>query len=261
MALPFRLEKWYFDFVTEDGRTFIGYSAHLQWWALYLHYFGYLYLDECHRVHHVNHFRKARSPTLMARELYWRIPGIQGVWHQQGASVRETLLDNQQGSIDWHGVMPMARAQMQSEEFGTLAGLGYVEHISMAIPPWQLPITRLIWGRFITGSQNIVWIRWISPSTPKTLVFHNGTRYEKASIEDDAIRFEGNSLYLTDPCSLRKGSIGTTVLAKAGWIKYLFPRSILSLRENKWRSHGVFQDSSGQSAAGWAIHESVDWFS
>ncbi|HQR07191.1 MAG TPA: hypothetical protein PLN21_10235 [Gemmatales bacterium] len=261
MTSPFRLDKWYFDFVTEDGRVFIGYTAHVRWWMLTLNYYGYLYLDECHRVHHVNHFSKAPSSKMKAGELGWQVPGIDGVWHQLQPSVRETLLDNQQGIIDWQGVMPMARAEAQFQELESLAGLGYVEHISMTIPPWRLPITRLIWGRFITGSESIIWIRWFSPSSPKTLVFHNGARYDEATIEDDVICFGENSLYLTEPCCLREGSIGSTVLTKAGWIKYLFPKSILSLRENKWRSHGVFQGSSGQSATGWTIHESVDWAS
>lgn len=259
MTSRFRLEKWYFDLITEDGRAFIGYSAHLQWWMLSLHYFGYLYLDEHQHVQRENQFRKAHSPILNSTELSWRVPGIYGIWHQLLPGVSETLLDNQQGSINWHVVMPMAQAELQSEKLGEITGLGYVEHIIMTIPPWQLPITRLIWGRFIAGSESIVWIRWFSPSDPKTLVFHNGTRYDVATIEDDIVRFEENSLFLSDPCCLRVGSISSTVLANAGWIKDLFPKSIRSLRENKWRSHGVLQNSSSQTATGWAIHESVDW--
>lgn len=261
MASPFRLEKWYFDFVTEDGRAFIGYTAYLQWWMLSLHYYGYLYLDERHQVHQVNHFRKGHPLTNTTGKLAWQVPGIHGLWHQQQPAVRETLLHNQQGVIDWHVIMPTARAEVKSEKLGTLAGLGYVEHISMTIPPWRLPINRLIWGRFIAGSESIVWIRWFSSSVPKTLVFHNRTRYDIATIEDDVIRFGENSLQLTERCCLRAGSIGSTVLSNAGWVKYLFPKSIRSLRENKWRSHGVLQNSSGETAEGWAIHESVDWSS
>lgn len=259
MASTFRLDKWYFDLITEDGSVFIGYLARLRWWFFTFHYVGYVFLDQHQRLQHFHQFRKSPSPTLTTNQFHVQVSNIHGTWDFNQPGVRETLLEGQQGRIEWHVVIPMAKAKVEMQLQQPLRGFGYVEQLSMSIPPWQLPISRLIWGRFISSSDYVVWIRWISSSVPKTLVLHNGTRYDQATIVNDKVHFGECSLHLSNPCCLRTGSIGSTVFDKAGWIKFLFPRSIRSLQENKWRSHGVLQSSSGQSATGWAIHESVDW--
>lgn len=259
MASAFQLEKWYVDVVAEDGRTFIGYVAHLRWWGLSLRYFGYLYLDAHNQVHQVNRFRKVEFPQRAKGELAWKVPGLSGSWLSHQQAQNETLLNHSQGYLHWHCVMPNAVGQVQLEGHGLIEGRGYAEHIHMTIPPWQLPISQLYWGRWLSPAGSIVWIRWKSSTSPKILLFHNGIKYEAASIEEHQLQFGRYQLCLSKSCELRSGLLDSTVLSQAGWIKHLFPRSIQSLRETKWRSQGILSDDSGMTADGWAIHEMVDW--
>lgn len=259
MPSAFRLRKWYLDVVAEDGRVFIGYVVLVRWYLLPVHYYGYLYLDEHRHCHHFSSYRRSSPPQIAENQLRWIAPAIHGKWTARQPGLRETLYKNAPDLIDWHAIMPTASAEVQLDPFGTLTGTGYVEHIDMTIPPWKLPLTQLHWGRFLSQHDSIVWIRWVSTTDPKTLVFHNGKRYDNAVIENDQLHFGPFQLRLTDSTELRSGSLGTTVLAKSGWMKYLLPRSILSIRETKWRSQGILQSESSVSSQGWAIHEIVDW--
>ena len=115
MSHAFHLKKWYLDLITEDGQVFIGYVAHIRWWLLSIHYHGYLFLDAQGQVHHVNRFRRARSPELADKQLGWRIPGLDGTWKSTTAAYRERLLQNEHGHIEWHCLMPAAEARVVLE--------------------------------------------------------------------------------------------------------------------------------------------------
>ncbi|MBL8824684.1 MAG: hypothetical protein JNJ77_19010 [Planctomycetia bacterium] len=259
MPHVFHLKKWYLDLITEDGRVFIGYVAHIRWWLLSIHYHGYLFLDAQGQVHHVNRFRRAKSPEQTAGQICWRAPGIRGEWNATCSSYRETLLQNAHGSIDWHCLMPAAEAKVVIESQEAFIGRGYVEHIEMSLPPWKFPIHRLYWGRYLSQQDHVVWIRWVSEQHPKVLLFHNGNRHEQATIESESLQFNDYRLAMQDSCTLRSGSLGSTVLSHAGWLKKLIPRSMLTLSETKWRSQGNLFRQNSLISQGWAIHETVDW--
>ena len=113
MASAFRLQKWYVDAIAEDGRTFIGYVAHLRWWLVSIHYFGTLYLDEHLHVHHVNRFRKVAAPLHQNNELRWKVPGFEGTWHRNEKAIGRQLLSSKQGNIFWNCLMPRAAVRLR----------------------------------------------------------------------------------------------------------------------------------------------------
>lgn len=257
MPSAFRLQKWYLDVVSDDGRVFIGYAASVRWWLLSIHYFGYLHTDESGQVWTVNHFRRASLPQLDGHYLRWHAPGVEGRWQHRQPAVRETLLNTKQGGIDWNCLMPLADAEVTVDKQLTFRGRGYVEQMNMTLPPWRLPLSRLHWGRCLGEGDSAVWIRWVSPTEPRTLVFHNGNRYDDAAIETDVLRFGQNQLRLSESQTLRSGSLGSTVLTKAGWMQRLVPKAVRSMHETKWLSRGILEGKT--TSKGWAIHEVVDW--
>ena len=42
-------------------------------------------------------------------------------------------------------------------------GLGYAECLTVTVPPWQLPIRQLRWGRFVAPDRSLAWIDWQGP--------------------------------------------------------------------------------------------------
>ncbi len=259
MASSFRLQKWYLDLATEDGQAVICYWASLRWRLLSLHYHGYFYLDRTQKLHTFSRLGAVPPPDMDGDTLRWKSTNLQGEWIGTHSPLRERLMESAQGRIDWHCLFPSARARIDLRPYGSLQGLGYVEKLDMTLPPWKLPLQQMHWGRFLSQKETVVWIRWISPTVPKTLVFHNGEKWTDAAIEEDAIRFGDKSLRFQESCSLRGGPLGSTVFGKFPWIKRLFPASILSTVERKWRSRACLSDGQGGSTPGWAIHEVVTW--
>lgn len=258
MGLRFRLQKWYLDAVTEDGRTFLGYSVTIRWWLLSLRYFSYLTVDANARVHQYSCYRQVGRPVATDNKICWKAPGLDGTWLKSETGMHEKLLEQPQGVIDWHCMMPSAQALVHVAGHEPINGTGYVEWMEMTMLPWEMPIRQLHWGRFHSMEATVIWIRWVSETEPRTLVFHNGARYDHAMIDQQDVRFGEYRLALSDPTTIRTGRIGSTVLSGLGWQRKLIPSFVHRLHETKWRSRGSLHGAV-RSAAGWAIHEIVDF--
>ncbi len=263
MASLFRLQKWYLDAVDNDGQAFIGYWAILRWGWLSLHYQGYLHQRPAAPTIHVNRFRRSAPPAELEDRIEWRVPGVAGCWQRSSAPIRQQLLANECGTVDWHAIMPSASATIQFQDGSMLNGFGYVEQLDMTIPPWKLPIQRLHWGRAITLTDTLVWIRWESPSHPLELAHHVGgsgiahTFQQNTQIAQESVAFPGGHVSMCDMVPLRTGIISQTVFQHLGWMKWFFPRSIQQLQETKWLSRCYLHSQT--TSTGWAIHEIVDW--
>jgi hypothetical protein len=250
----FRLRKWYLDLVTDDGRAFVGYWAALRWGLVSLSYYGWLYLDARQHLHTVNRFRRTTEPRLTGPTLTWLPPGLHGAWHRSAPPIHERLLDRPDCYVDWHCQLPRADVDVRHESYGVLQGLGYAEYLELTVPPWRLPLRQLHWGRFLSASDSLIWIRWVSATEPRTLVFRNGVRQRDAVVESDVVQCGYDTLRFSEKVSLRAGSLGQTVLSNLGLFKRLIPSRVRSLDEQKWRSRGTFEDRTG-----WVIHELVTW--
>ncbi len=236
LTAMFHLSKWYLDCVTEDGRVFVAYSARLRWHALRLHYTTVLGGSSS--------LKPCPAPECSGDRIEWRAPEIdvEGTWLALEAPVSETLYDAD-GRVEWNCLQPRGSTQVHFAG-ERLCGLGYVERLTMTVPPWRLPIEELHWGRLLTAAGSVVWIDWRG-SHSKQLVLRNGVAAEPELL---------TRLELDRGLVLRDGALGKTALSIIPQVERLFPWRILRVQETKWRSRGVLDGVSG-----WAIHEVVRW--
>jgi hypothetical protein len=255
---PFSLSKWYMDCVADDGTAFVGYHARLRWRRLTIHYASILeHRDGATRS--ATSLRRGAAPTVGDGSVGWSCDrlGVEARWTGTAPAVRRTLLRSERGAIEWHCVHPHARAEV-SIRGERMSGLGYVEHLSMTLPPWRVPIDELRWGRFLSDEGSLVWIDWRGPS-PLTLVFRDGVSVGGATVADTHVALEGGAATLAfdDRHVLREGALVTTALAEVPGVRSLFPVRSLQTFERKWRSRGELTGRPGAREIGWAIHEVV----
>lgn len=248
--------KWYMDCVTESGEVAILYCSVASWRALKISYASYLIADrERNESRSTMH---AAQITSESRRLLVRSSELDlcGEWMALAAEVTHTVFESESGAVVWECVQPGAQVCLHVGE-RELVGLGYAEVLTLTLPPWQLPMKHLKWGRFVSKSDTLAWIGW-QGAYSLHLAVHNGVRCDDAVISDDAVSMTGAELRMDEPMSLRSGPVGQTVVSQARALARLFPQSMLSIDERKWRSRGTLSTSNGASE-GWVIHEAVDW--
>lgn len=257
----FYFEKWYMDATDEDGRSFVGYYAHVKWRLFDLVYNGFTFLPTLisrFPIKKQSSFTLTSTPIVNKGTLEWNCFGVSASWQQSDNTIEERLYSAPEGEIRWSCCFPKAKATVAIEGEQFSKSLGYVEKITMTIPPWKVPIHQLHWGRFLSENHTIIWIRWVGP-VPKNLIFHNGKKSERGMISEFRIQTEAFDLKLKNPRTLRKGSILSTVFSNFPSIKKIFPRSIMNLKENKWSSLGELYIDSQPVVSGSVIHELVVW--
>jgi hypothetical protein len=254
----FQLTKWYFDCVSDLGDALIVYCAHLGWRGLGLYYSSTL-LSMQDKVTSRSSLRRFAAPieANQSTELKLRPIGVCGTWRPLQPQVRQTILEGPQGSIEWRCMLPKAQVNATVLDH-PLAGLGYAECLTLTIPPWDLPLSRLQWGRFLSCDHCLIWIDWQGMHKHR-YVFHNGTECVATEISEHEIALEdGGLLQLDCGKSLRDGQLGETILPATPALRRFFPGSMFGIRERKWCSRGRLQ-LGGEEVFGWAIHEVVDW--
>lgn len=256
------LSKWYMDCVSDAGDVFIGYAATLRWKALSINYSSVL-------EHRFGEPLEARTSLLKfspleisGSSLAWSSDslGVTASWKAIASPIEQTIFESDMGSIIWRCIAPIADAEVRTQNQPCLKGLGYAEHITLTIPPWQLPIDELRWGRFLSDSDHLIWIGWRG-THPLTLVYHNGIAIDGSQVTDNEISFADGRLTISrnDRRVLREGALISTALAMIPGIKKLIPRRILDGHESKWCSKGVMKKPDAMDLNGWVIHEVVRW--
>jgi hypothetical protein len=251
----FQLSKWYLDCVTDSGNASIAYVGDLHWGPVHLHYSSLL-RSAGNDVTQQNSLRRPNLPELSGSSISWNSAPFEfaAAWKADSTEVRETVFKNEEGLVDWHCLMPRARVRT-----GNDSGLGYVEHLTMTIPPWKIPIQHLRWGRFCGASDWAVWIDWQGEFSNRIL-YLNGSSVPGSTIEDQQISFEdGSCLTMDRSLTLRKGPLGTTVLSSIPGVSKILPARLLQVHECKWRSRARFESPGRPPVEGWAIHEIVSW--
>jgi hypothetical protein len=248
------------DCVADDGRAFIGYAARLSWRALSINYASVLRCRPGRKAETDTTLQESSAPRADGSAVKWSSPRlkVEGTWRADAPPIKRTLLDSGEGKIEWHCLQPRARAEINFGENARLAGLGYVERLTMTVPPWRLPFHELRWGRFLSAEDALVWIDWRGAHS-LSLGFHNGARVEHVSLGDDELAAGGTRLALDCGTVLREGALVETALSTIPGIQSLFPFRILRARERKWLSRAVLNKPAAAPGAGWAIHEVVRW--
>lgn len=253
----FFLSKWYFDCVSDDGEAFIGYSAEMRWRTLSIDYTSTLHYRRNRKVRAATSLRKIGPPRVEDSYLQWGSNhlGVIGKWIPITQPIERTLVESEAGNIEWNCLQPNAKAEIAVDSY-RIEGRGYVDHVTMTIPPWQLPFDQLRWGRFHANSDSMVWLDW-QGGNEINLAFHNGAPVESLVIDAHGLRARDLSLELDTGDVLREGPLLKTALAKVPGIDKAFPESILHTYECKRLSRGMLRTSPMTAKPGWAIHEAV----
>ncbi len=248
--------KWYLDCVTDRGETAILYCADLAWRGVSASYSSVLLADD-HAINAQSSMRSYRLESSGDR-ISVEFPRLQveGTWTTAAAPVQHTMYEDHRGSVLWNCLQPASSVQLTIGD-RQLSGLGYAECLTLTLPPWQLPLRQLRWGRFVSPQDSLAWIDWQGSHSINLAVF-NGHKCEPVSISDTDVVLTNATLHMDQALSLRSGRLGSTVFSAAPMLRILLPGSLSNIEEKKWRSRATLETPTRQSK-GWAIHEVVDW--
>ena len=246
------IAKWYLDFCAPDGSGAIVYAARIQWRRVRISYSATLEFDGAGRVEERMTLRRFQAP--------WSRDGVTnfangrlgcfGTWTPLRSrtpleSRPVTMLQTPAGSVRWGLDCGRARVRWNSRGKET-EGLGYMERLDVTLPPWELPIQELRWGRFVAEDADAAWIEW-KGAHPLRLAWTGGEQVDELGLE------------LSGDSTLRDGPLVTTVFSKVPILRRSLPLAMLQVHETKWRSRGTLTGANGKRSDGWAIHEVVRW--
>ncbi len=253
---PFSYVKWSLDCVTEQGDAVVLYCAELRWGRIQLVYSNILA---------VNGQQVAGTSTLARFSLSSRrdqvcveIPRLEisGRWESLAAPFERTLYKNSDGSAIWDCVQPKSFVHVRAmgKEY---VGLGYVERLTMTLPPWALPMCQLGRGHFVSAKDSLVWFDWQGEFSSRFALF-NGVVCDPLSVSTAEIVLPAATLNMKEGLTLRTGSIGESILPGAPTIGKLLPAKIFAVKQHFSRNEGVLTDPF-HSSAGWAFQEELDF--
>jgi len=260
VARTFGLEKWYCDCVGADGSVAIGYWASLQWKGLALTWEQITVFPPEGAPRQRSALTGDAAPLVAGSLVRWDAPGI-GVRYEAARTIQpldELLLETEEGTVRWRVEAPAARVTLAQDGDVPFEGTGYVERLSMTVPPWALPLKELRWGRWISTdrSRSVVWIDWRGKA-PKVWAYLDGQRLHEATVTDEGVRAPGVTLTL-DPGRTLIAHALDEVVARIPPLRPLVPVSLLQLRQDTRLSVGRLSgEGASESVTGTAVHELV----
>ena len=255
----FRLSKWYLDVVNDTGDVAILYWAHLEWGPFRLNYGASLYSSQSKAFVYRHTFRPGTMPTVNNGVVDYscRVLDVSGSWTNRLDEIKTVLTDQPRGYIRWNCVSPSAFSEVRIGG-ETIEGLGYAEHLTMTLKPWQIPFRELRWGRFLSPSDSLVWIEWRG-LVPRTWIWLNGVAQRAANITEDRVEISdtGIVLDLQENKVIRSGNLNTSNFRLFRVFSALIP-GWRSAHETKWLTRAALNRPE-RTVHGWAVHEVVRW--
>ncbi|MHB8838145.1 MAG: hypothetical protein ACYC7F_04250 [Gemmatimonadaceae bacterium] len=248
--------KWYLDTVEPDGAAAIAYWASLTWHGVHIAWQNVTRYALDQPPAERSSLRGMPAPVLADRQVSWHAAriGLETVHEATSPGVSITLLDDARGRIGWECLAPSARAQF-TDEAGARQGVGYVERMTMTVPPWELPIDELRWGRWVSddAATSMVWIDWRGP-LPRRWVVQDGAVFTDVTVRDDGVEVSAGRLALAPPRTLHDRSVGR-FLRRLSDLAHVAARIPISWHETKWCNRATWTSVAGVATEGWAIHE------
>ena len=269
MPGSFYLNKWYLDAVDPDGRALIGYSGEIGWNKWRIPYSSLLTALPEQPIAFNSRWRHNHWPEDNDASLHWTDPGlhISAQWTRQTPAIRELLFENASGKVEWDCRFPCAETAIQLGDAQVLRGFGYAERLCLTLPPWQLPLHTLRWGRFCAAEHSLVWIEWQHETTPRRWLYLDGRRLDDtgAIIGENAVQAPAAGLHLelqpfrTLESEKKLQKISAELLHWIPGFDRLAPLHFLMADEHKWLSRGVLRLPGQPECAGWVIHVRGDF--
>jgi hypothetical protein len=252
----FSLVKWYMDCVAAEGDAVILYCATLGWRGIRAVYSSVLSVHQGGVESHASMARHRLASANGVIDVEFARLKVSGQWRADAEPFERMVYKNAAGSVVWNCMQPRSRASVRVGE-RELSGLGYAECLTLTLPPWQLPMCQLRWGRFVSAEDSLAWVDWQGPHTTSFAV-RNGALCDTVSVSDSEVVLDGATLRMEESFPLRSGRVDKTVLPGAPALRKLLPHSLFNIEEHKWRSRGVLQ-AADRDSRGWVIHEVVNW--
>ncbi|WP_128331516.1 hypothetical protein [Apibacter sp. HY039] len=254
-----KLVKWYMDFIDDKGMTCIAYAAKLKLMGIPLGYSAFL-KGSPKESFTEKYSLKYEFPEENQAEYFWNSDEFNSkiIWKSgESRTTPVSLWKSGEGEVIWNNILPRAQAQAKISE-QNYTGLGYVECMSMDLPPWKLPIKILRWGRFVSEQIALVWIHWkLKDSGEKQWLFLDGNLQQNIKIKDSFIEYKAGRLEIQQGHTIRNGLLKDTAFKRTPMLKMLFPESVLNINEYKRLAPGELKTESGNIHKGWIIDETV----
>lgn len=255
----FRLEKWYLDCVSTDGAVLIGYAARLKW--------GPIRLDYGARI------TKFRGGTPCQRQslsfgtvdegsgtIRWANDRLKvaGEWTGGEPIGSIIVVDEPSGRIEWQCLGANCAVDVRVDG-QAMTGVGYVERLTMTVPPWMLPFTELRWGRFISDDRrsHMVWTD-MRGRAPRNWVWLDSGEPVAGTVDANGVRTESAELVFLSSDPLRCDNVARTLMGRFAFMTKLLPEGLRAIREDKQVSSCVLRTRDSESR-GFSINEVVTW--
>ena len=261
----FHLSKWFLDFTSDNGEAMIFYAAKLTWHGWSITYSSWLAYDPIAGVSLKSSIRNVQMPRLSADIVTWSDLkfGISGRWKSMAAMLQTRIFETEDGYVEWTCYQPASKVNLCIKE-KLLEGIGYVEKLTLTIPPWKIPMDELRWGRFISNDNKLVWIE-LREKVLQQWVWLNGERLNTCIVEDDQINIPEKNMVLDLNREVVLESEKKIVSLAEKFIRYipginkLIPMKFLMADEFKWLSKAVLKIDSKTINTAYAIHELVNF--
>jgi hypothetical protein len=255
-----RMRKYYLDCVTEKGDVAICYASRFSWHTFPVNVFSRLIYaggkaDQCTAMTLRNCLPRVAEPLLQCT---CPKAGVVGSWTALRDPISRVLPVVKRDMI-WHCLQPCSRVFLSQSPVGTLEGMGYAEMIEFTISPWEFDVDEMLWGRFVSETDSIVWIEWKGNSAFK-LIIHNGVEVANGQVTSSRVDLTaGLALVLDEFVLLREGSLRETYLESLPLLRPMIPAGVANTFERKWLSRGRLSRGDVTVSSGWVIHERVQF--
>jgi hypothetical protein len=151
----FALRKYYFDVVTQDGEYGIAY-----WDALQLPWLSATYseLSSSLLAKPSSQLQLLGAPSPLDRRSVNYVDvtkGLNAGWKEVRQAPRMSYAND---VLRWELVQLRSQVTLRHHAAPLLSGLGYGERVSWLVPPWNLGIRKLWWGRYLSPRCFLMWI-------------------------------------------------------------------------------------------------------
>lgn len=263
---PFHLDKWFLDFVSDDGESFIFYMAKLKYHGIAVPYTSIIHFDPKHGVKVSSRFKKVHYPIRNNDYLIeWNDPffEIEGIWLADSNPIDQRVFDSEEGFLDWHCYQPSSEVTLKingKKKYGR----GYAEQLILTAPPWNIPMDELRWGRFGSDAGSFVWID-LNGTSPKKWLWWNSEKIQNFSITDNELLLHNEHITLKLDRSVvlesenKIHSISKNLVEYIPGFNKIMPLQFLMAEEHKWLSKGLLFKGQEIISNGYAIHELVNF--
>jgi hypothetical protein len=253
---PFAFTKWYIDCLDANGSLVILYWMSLEWRRLRLTWHSVTQSAPGAAPRTRSSIVACEPPVEAAGKIRWSSKRLhcEADLHTGVAAIATQELAP---GVLWTCAAPAARTTIRLGDT-VFRGTGYAEHIRLEVPPWQLGIRRLRWGRWIGegAARSVVWIEWNGDSD-RRWVFLDGLARDTGRVDERSVVAGNATLALDDGTVVIDRRVGG-VISRVAPLRAIMPRWLMAARETRRTRTGTLSDGRTETR-GTAVDEVVDF--